>query len=58
MRGGGKQSHDPEETFNDGGKEETQGGAANTKGFLRVHIKMYYSKAFIKYIHTWKKSIG
>lgn len=41
-----------------GGKEETQGGAVNTKGFLRVHIKMYYSKNFIKYIHTWKKSIG
>lgn len=41
-----------------GGKEETQGGAVNTNGFLRVHIKMYYSKNFIKYIHTWKKSIG
>lgn len=41
-----------------GGREKIQGGAANTNGFSKGHIKMYYSKILIKCIHTWKKSKG
>lgn len=42
--------------LNGEGDERGKGGIANTKSHLRGHMETYYSKGFLKYVHTWKKS--